>query len=130
MQNFFYILQQRTLCQNESETIIKRQNGKCKQFIVQMVCLSSLNTRVYVWSPTVRTCKLTMMMSTLIWLQIFVCLLLLISTHTKKITELVIGHTEILLRIKCAKCSAKNNYFTYTLHYYALPDQKMTYMAI
>ena len=50
MQNFFYILQQRTLCQNESETIIKRQNGKCKQFIVQMVCLSSLNTRVYVIS--------------------------------------------------------------------------------
>ena len=46
MQNFFYILQQRTLCQNESEKIIKRQNGKCKQFIVQMVCLSSLNTRV------------------------------------------------------------------------------------
>ena len=89
-----------------------------------MVCLSSLNTRVYVWSPTVRTCKLTMMMSTLIWLQIFVCLLLLMSTHTKKITELVIGHTEILLRTKCAKCSAKNNYSPYTLHHYALPDQK------
>ena len=53
------------------------------------------------WSPTVRTCKLTMMMSTLIWLQIFVCLLLFISTHTKKITELVIGHTEILLHKIC-----------------------------
>ena len=101
MEIFIFI----NLCQNESETIIKRQNGKCKQFIVQMVCLSSLNTRVisHCENLQIDDDDVHFNLATDFCVFTFAC----ISTHTKKITEQVIAHTEIFLRTKCAKCSAK-----------------------
>ena len=75
-----------------------------------MVCLSSLNTRVisHCENLQIDDDDVHFNLATDFCVFTFAC----ISTHTKKITEQVIAHTEILLRTKCAKCP-KNNYFTY-----------------
>ena len=78
-----------------------------------MVCLSSLNTRVisHCENLQIDDDDVHFNLATDFCVFTFAC----ISTHTKKITELVIAHTEILLQQNVQNVLQKNNYFTYTI---------------
>ena len=78
-----------------------------------MVCLSSLNTRVisHCENLQIDDDDVHFNLATDFCVFTFAC----ISTHTKKITEQVIAHTEILLQQNVQNVLQKNNYFTFTI---------------